>query len=159
MEILGRPRPPTGVRRLLFRLPIHLYRMRLGRLLGGRFLLLTHIGRVSGQRRRVVLEVVQHDPEDGSYVCPSGFGARADWYRNVLKEPQVTIQVGGRATPATATPLSADDGGEIMGRYAPRHPRAARQLCRFMGFAVDGTDADYRAVGREVPFVRFTPRT
>jgi hypothetical protein len=36
--------PPRGLARLAFRLPIWLYRLRLGWLLGDRFLLLTHIG-------------------------------------------------------------------------------------------------------------------
>ncbi len=31
------------------------------------------------------------------------------------------------------------------------------KLVRFMGFAVDGSEADYRLVGRELPFVRFVP--
>ncbi|MFC7302933.1 nitroreductase family deazaflavin-dependent oxidoreductase [Streptomyces monticola] len=158
MHITGRPAPPTGLRRLLFRAPVHLYRLRLGRLLGGRFLLLHHIGRVSGKLRQVVVEVVEHDRVTGAYIVCSGFGPRADWYRNLLAAPDVTIQVGARVLPVTAHPLGADEGAEFMARYAPRHPRAARRLCRFMGFAVDGSEADYRAVGRELPFVRLTPR-
>ena len=40
---LARP-PRTRLRRALFRAPIWLYRLGLGGLLGGRFLLLTHTG-------------------------------------------------------------------------------------------------------------------
>jgi hypothetical protein len=40
----------------------------------------------------------------------------------------------------------------------PPHPRTARRIARFMGFEVDGTERDYREVGRAVPFVRFAPR-
>src|SRR5690606_34219031 len=152
------PEPPSGLWRVFFRLPIHLYRLRLGWLLGGRFLLLTHTGRISGKQRQAVLEVVDHDSRDGSYVAPSGFGPRANWYQNVLATPHVTIQVGRRTMPVTAAPLSADDGAEIMARYARRHPTAAKQLCRIMGFGVDGTIGDYQEVGRHIPFVRFTPR-
>jgi hypothetical protein len=36
MRRISDPRPPAGVRRALFRLPIHLYRLRLGWLLGRR---------------------------------------------------------------------------------------------------------------------------
>jgi hypothetical protein len=28
-----------------------------------------------------------------------------------------------------------------------------------MGFSVDGSEADFRAVGRHMPFVRFVPRS
>ncbi|MEU5990740.1 nitroreductase family deazaflavin-dependent oxidoreductase [Spirillospora sp. NPDC047418] len=155
MEILDRPAPPKGLGRTLARLPVHLYRMRLGRLMGARFLLLEHTGRKSGRPRQVVLEVIEHS-EDGYIVC-SGFGPRADWYRNVLAHPGVTIQVGRRRLDATAHPLTPAEGGEILARYAPRHPKAAARLVRLMGFIVDGTADDYRRVGRDLPFLRLSP--
>ncbi|MFI7128871.1 nitroreductase family deazaflavin-dependent oxidoreductase [Nonomuraea sp. NPDC050153] len=157
MEIVKKPAPPTGLRRRLWRLPIGLYRIGLGPLLGRRFMLLTHTGRVSGRRRQAVIEIVQHD-EDG-YVAASGFGPRSDWYLNVMTTPDVTLQVGRHPLQATATPIGADEGAEIMAGYAPRHPAAARQLCKLMGFAVDGSAQDYREVGRHIPFVRFASRT
>ncbi|MEU5987642.1 nitroreductase family deazaflavin-dependent oxidoreductase [Spirillospora sp. NPDC047418] len=156
MEIIERPAPPTGLRRRLWRLPIRLYRMGLGPLLGRRIMLLTHTGRVSGLPRRVVIEVVQNDGD--GYVAASGFGPRADWYRNVMATPEVTLQIGGKKIQATAAPIATDEGAEIMARYAPLHPTAARQLCKLMGFAVDGSVDDYREVGRHIPFVRFTVR-
>ncbi|MGP3921039.1 nitroreductase family deazaflavin-dependent oxidoreductase [Nonomuraea sp. 10N515B] len=157
MKIVKKPAPPTGLRRALWRLPIQLFRMKLGPLVGRRIMLLTHTGRVSGRPRQAVVEIVQNDKS--SYVVASGFGPRADWYRNVMATPEVTIQIGGQVRQAVATPIEADEGAEIMARYAPRHPVAARELCKLMGFAVDGSVDDYREVGRRIPFVRFTPRT
>lgn len=156
MEIVKRPGPPTGLRRTLWRLPISLYRMGLGGLLGRRVMLLTHIGRVSGLPRQAVIEVVDHD--EHGYLAASGFGVRADWYRNVVASPEVTVQVGGQVHQVTAVPLPAEAGADLMARYASRHPAAARRLCRIMGYAVDGSQEDYREVGRQVPFVRFVPR-
>ncbi|GAA2426187.1 nitroreductase family deazaflavin-dependent oxidoreductase [Actinomadura vinacea] len=157
MEIVKKTGPPTGLRRTLWRLPIRLYRMGLGPVLGRRIMLLTHTGRVSGRRRQVVIEVVQRD--EHGYVAASGFGPRADWYRNVMTDPDVTVQIGGKILKATATPIPTDVGAEIMATYASRHPVAVRRLCKLMGFAVDGGVDDYREVGRRIPFVRFTPRT
>ncbi|MGN9788743.1 nitroreductase family deazaflavin-dependent oxidoreductase [Nonomuraea sp. ZG12] len=157
MRIIQKPAPPTGLRRRLWRLPIQLYRLGLGPLLGQRIMLLTHLGRVSGRPRQAVIEVVEHD--ERGWVAASGFGPRADWYQNVMKTPDVTIQVGGRTLPVTATPLPAGEGAELMARYAPRHPAAARRLSKIMGFEVDGSVGDYREVGRLVPFVRFIPRS
>ncbi|MFI6074024.1 nitroreductase family deazaflavin-dependent oxidoreductase [Actinoplanes sp. NPDC051343] len=156
MEMTDRPGPPTGLARVLWRLPILLYRCGLGRLLGHRVMLLTHIGRSSGQPRHAVLEVVEHDRS--GYIAASGFGARADWYRNVIAEPDVTIQIAARKLNVTAAPLSAKQGGEVMARYAGERPAAARRLCGLMGFRVDGGVEDYREVGEQVPFVRFTIR-
>ncbi|TDC42475.1 nitroreductase family deazaflavin-dependent oxidoreductase [Actinomadura sp. KC345] len=157
MEIVKRAGPPTGLRRKLWRLPIRLYRMGLGPLLGRRVMLLNHTGRVSGLRRQVVIEVVQHD--EHGYVAASGFGPRADWYRNVMAAPDVTVQVGGRVVEVTAVPIETAEGAELMAGYARRHPAAARRLCKIMGFAVDGGEDDYREVATHIPFVRFVPRT
>lgn len=153
MKIIGTPSAPTGLRRLLWRLPLYLYRLGLGRLFGHRWMLLTHTGRVSGKPRQTVLEVVEHGADH--YIVASGFGTRADWYRNVRAHPEVTIETGGRRTTATAVMLPAAQGGDLMTRYAARRPRTARRLCRIMGFAIDGSAADYRAVGEHIPFIRF----
>lgn len=158
MDVIGTPQPPTGLRRLLWRLPIGLYRMRLGFLFGHRLMLLTHTGRVTGRPRRAVIEVVERDPARGVYIAASGFGTRSDWYRNVLARPEATIEVAGRTLPVTATPIPRAEGADLMARYAMRHPRAAVRLCRIMGFAVDGSEADFRAVGERIPFVRFVRR-
>ncbi|MBE1537927.1 nitroreductase family deazaflavin-dependent oxidoreductase [Actinomadura algeriensis] len=156
MEIVKTPAPPSGVRRLLWRLPIHFYRRGLGVLMPPRIMLLTHIGRKSGRPRQAVIEVIERGPD--GYVAASGFGVRADWYQNVLKTPDVTIQVGRRVIPVTAEVLAKEDGAELMALYGPRNPRTAKRLCSIMGFAIDGSVEDFRAVGERVPFVRFVPR-
>ncbi|MFV0133646.1 nitroreductase family deazaflavin-dependent oxidoreductase [Streptomyces sp. HMX87] len=148
-----RPRIPTGLRRLVARLPILLFRAGLGPLLGKRLLLLHHTGRVSGLDRRVVLEVVAHDPDTPSWTVASGFGPEADWYRNLRRQPKTVIQFGNRHHAVTAHFLSPDEGASIMADYARRHPGTARRLCSFMGFDVDDGEASFREAGRSIPFV------
>ncbi|WP_282695950.1 nitroreductase family deazaflavin-dependent oxidoreductase [Streptomyces sp. CC208A] len=147
-----RPHPPTGWKRRLARLPIRLFRGGLGPLFGGRLLLLIHTGRNSGRSREVVLEVVGRD-RDG-WIVASGFGPGAQWYRNLRSTPAATVQSGRRYHAVTARFPTPEEGGRIMAAYARRHPRAARALCRFMGFGVDGSEAAYRAAGEQIPFVR-----
>ncbi|OBI94265.1 nitroreductase family deazaflavin-dependent oxidoreductase [Mycobacterium sp. 1245805.9] len=157
MRIVKNIQPPTGLTRFLFRVPIHLYRLRLGWLFGSRLLLLNHTGRVSGKPRQTVLEVAERDGD--TYVVASGWGPGAAWYRNILRNPDVSIQVGTRTIPVTATPLDKDEGAQVFLRYASRHRAAAKfVLPRVLGFSVDGSDADFRAVGENLPFVRFVPR-
>jgi deazaflavin-dependent oxidoreductase (nitroreductase family) len=159
VKIVKDVKPPAGLSRLLFRIPIYAYRLGLGWLFGDRLLLLNHIGRVSGKQRQTVLEVVTHDPVDDSFVVASGWGPTAAWYRNVLHTPEVSIQVRGRTIPVTAVPLPEDEGADIFAKYAARHRIAAKHLLpRLMGFAVDGSDADFRAAGKRMPFVRFVCR-
>ncbi len=91
-------RPPSKALRLGLRLPIWLYRARLGWLLGDRFLMLTHTGRKSGLPRQTVIEVVQHDKGTDTYYVVSGWGEKSDWYQNIRKSPSVTVHVGGRGS-------------------------------------------------------------
>jgi deazaflavin-dependent oxidoreductase (nitroreductase family) len=159
VKIVKNVQPPTGLSRLLFRIPIYFYRLGLGWLFGERLMLLNHIGRVSGKQRQTVLEVVTHDPADNSFIVASGWGPTAAWYRNVVHTPDVSIQVGRRTILVTALPLPENDGADIFAQYAARHRTAAKHLLpRLMGFAVDGSEADFRAVGQRMPFVRFVPR-
>ncbi|MFI6291998.1 nitroreductase family deazaflavin-dependent oxidoreductase [Nonomuraea sp. NPDC050790] len=148
-----RAEPPTGWRRRMWRLPIGLFRAGLGWMVPHRMMLLTHTGRSSGRARQAVIEVVAR--EAGSVVAASGFGKGADWYRNVLKTPEVTIQIGGHARPAVAVPLTVEEGADVMAAYAGRHPAAARRLCALMGF---DDVLDFRQIGERIPFVRFSAR-
>lgn len=124
-EKVGKAEPPKGFSRLLWRAPIWMYRLGLGGLMGGRFLLLNHTGRVSGQPRQNVLEVVDHDEAANTYTVAAGFGKESDWYKNILKTPEVTIQVGSWEMAMTAVPLEPEDSGQAMVEYAHRNPRAA----------------------------------
>ena len=101
--------PPRGFIRLLWRAPIWIYRTGFGWLMGNRYLLVNHIGRKSGLPRQAVLEVVDYDIDSGTYTIASGFGAKSDWYQNLLKTPETTIQVGQKKLAVTAVPLLPEE--------------------------------------------------
>jgi deazaflavin-dependent oxidoreductase (nitroreductase family) len=151
-------KPPQGLARIAFRLPIWFYRVGLGGLLGTRFLLLTHIGRQSGQERRTVLEVVRYDRASGACIVASGWGGRSDWVYNITANPNITYQVGKRSTPGIAERLSAEAAAQEMLDYSHRYPLAFRELAAFMGFQLDGTEEDIRAMGRLLPMFLFRPQ-
>ena len=110
--------------RWIVRAPVWLYRARLGFVFGSRLLMLEHTGRKSGKRRRVVLEIVGQ-PQPGTYIVASGFGSRAQWFRNVRADPKVRVSIGSRRpAPATARPLTSEDARAALAAYATRHPRA-----------------------------------
>jgi hypothetical protein len=75
-----------------------------------------------------------------------------------MHRPDVTIQVGRRKLAVRAERLSPEEGAREMLQYAREHATAARELARFMGYQVDGSEEDYRALGREIPFVALRPR-
>ena len=90
---------PSGLLRLAMRSPILLYRLRLGWLLGKRFLLLEHRGRKSGVIRQTVIEVVDHDPQVGYFVVAAAWGNKSDWFKNISVHPKVAIEVGLEGSP------------------------------------------------------------
>jgi deazaflavin-dependent oxidoreductase (nitroreductase family) len=150
---------PRGWARLAFRLPIWLYRLRLGWLLGDRFLLLTHIGRSSGQLRQTVLEVLRHDRASGTYIIASGFGPQADWFRNIQKTPRVLVMSGGERWEATAEQLSVPAAHDELLDYARRHPRALRALSRLMiGEHLTGSSESCQRLAERIPLVALRPR-
>ena len=148
---------PHGLTRLLARLPIWLFRLHLGWALDHRFLLLTHTGRKSGLPRQAFLEVLQYDKVSDTYCVLSGWGKQPDWFRNVEQTPQVVIEVGRRRFPACAVRLEPEVAERAILNYARRYPIAIRVLPRLIGYCVDGTEEDFRALARQGIVVAFHP--
>ncbi|MGA9398350.1 MAG: nitroreductase family deazaflavin-dependent oxidoreductase [Anaerolineaceae bacterium] len=96
MEKIKNVQKPHGLERLIWRAPIWLYQIGMGSLMGEQYILLNHVGRISGQPRQAVVEVIHHDQETGVYIVASGFGEKSDWYQNVVAHPHMKIQVGRR---------------------------------------------------------------
>ncbi len=150
--------PPRGWTRRFYRLPIALYRAGLGGLLGRRFLLLHHVGRRSARPRQAVLEVVYRDPASHSCIVASGFGERADWFLNLMAQPEASIELGWKRINVHAQRLPASDAEREMVDYGRRNPRAARLVASLIGYEHDGSDDDLRALSRIIPLVRLSPR-
>lgn len=118
----------TGARvlrsRRLMRAPIWIYKARAGALFGSRLLMLEHIGRKSGEPRYVVLEVLDH-PSPGAYLVASGFGRKAQWFRNIEANPRVRVYVGSHAPRrATARVLDQQEADRALAAYLSRHRKA-----------------------------------
>ena len=145
--------PPKGFSRLFYRLPIYIYRIGLGRLMGSRFLLLEHTGRTSGKLRRNVLEVVRWDESIHMFYVISAWGEKADWLRNVRENSAVTINIGGTRYSATAIPQNRDVAERELFDYAQRHPRAASELSRLLGYRLDGTPEDFASLAHQMTMV------
>ncbi len=110
--------------RRLMRAPIWIYQVRAGALFGSRILMLEHVGRKSGARRYAVLEVVDH-PAPEVYVIASGFGRKAQWFRNIQASPRVRVYVGSHAPRrATARVLDQRETDRMLAAYRSRHSRA-----------------------------------
>lgn len=152
------PHPPNGLTRWLFRAPIYLYRWNLGWLLGSRFLLLHHVGRKSKQPRQAVVEVVRHDAESDTYIIASGYGKNAQWYQNLLEEPEIRIQVGRRELTVKADILPLEQAAEELFLYGRAHPQAAHTLGRLLGLDWDGSPEQAPKVAKIIPIIALRRR-
>ena len=150
------------VLRRLLRTPIWLYRCHCGRLLGHRFLLLTHIGRRTRLPRRTVLEVMVWHPESREAIVMSGFGRNADWLRNIQAHPGPTVQIGSSHFIADHRILGTEEAIAIVANYERRHHLAAALirlvLRRLLGWRYRGTDADHARLAEQLPLIAFRPQ-
>ncbi len=141
-------KPPSGISRILFRAPIWLYKLNLGWIMGKRFLKITHTGRKSGKPRHVILEVVKFEPSKETYYIAAAWGEKSDWVKNIRANPQVQVQIGQQKMTMLAEQLNPEQGEAIILDYAHRHPTAMINLARFMGYQLDGSETDFRELGR-----------
>ncbi|MEV4706478.1 nitroreductase/quinone reductase family protein [Actinoplanes sp. NPDC049316] len=102
-------------------------------------LLLTTRGRRSGEPRTSPMMYAR----DGErlFVVASNAGATEDpqWYRNLLADPAVTVELPGETLAARATPLSGED-------YEQQWARITEQYAFFI-------EHQHRAGGRRIPIV------
>ena len=157
-KILSDTDPSKGLLRIGVRLPVLLYRSRMGWILGGRFLMPTTTGRKAGLPRRTVLEVELHDQETHTYYIASGWGEKSDWFRNIQKTPTVAVNVGLRQFEAMAIRLSQEEAECVLTDYARQHPHSARFLMRLMiGLQLDTAEDQSRSLAHSIPLVALKP--
>jgi deazaflavin-dependent oxidoreductase (nitroreductase family) len=149
---------PGRALRAIFRAPNALYRLRLGGLLGHRFLQVTHRGRTSGRTYRTVLEVVAYDPTHQESVVVAGFGTGSDWYRNLQAHPALEVVTGWlRYVPAQRF-LSVEEGAAALAYYESRHGKLATAGLKQL-FGYDGSPAGRLALAQRLPMIAFRPAT
>jgi deazaflavin-dependent oxidoreductase (nitroreductase family) len=145
------------VPRLLFRAPILLYRLGCGWLLGHQFLLLIHAGRRTGRIHDTVLKVLRYDPRTGESIVAAAWGKEADWYRNIQAQPALAVYTGrDRYVPAQRR-LPADEAFAVFEDWTRRQRRFATLMLGQIGHAIDGPEAERRALVARFPFIGLRP--
>jgi deazaflavin-dependent oxidoreductase (nitroreductase family) len=138
-------------------LPIYLYRLDLGRLLGHRFLLLVHRGRESGLLCETVLEVLLYDPVTRESVVLSAWGEKADWYRNIEAAPALEVRTGAQRYVPEQRFLAPEENHAVISDYGWRHPLAFRVFARVFSYPLEGTEAARREVSCSLRLVASRP--
>jgi deazaflavin-dependent oxidoreductase (nitroreductase family) len=107
-----------------------------------RLLLLTTVGRRSGQRR--TSPMMFHRDDQGLFVIASNVGAprHPDWYLNLAADPHVTVEIGAETFDAIAVPLT---GAALEGAWAT--------ITGLYPFFIEHADK----AGRVIPVVELQP--
>ena len=125
---------PKPVIKLIHYPPQFFYAIGLGPLLGKFVLLLITIGRSTGKPRVTPL---QYEEIDGKIYLGSSFGKKADWVKNILKNPQVVVHL--KATKFTGIASVIDDSAKIVDFLKirlERHPKMIGRILRAEGLSI-----------------------
>ena len=139
------------------KMPLILYRLGLGWMLGQRFMLLTHVGRRSGKVYRTVLAVLKYDQTTREILAVSPWSA-SSWYRNIQAQPALEIQTGSvRYAPAQRS-LPPEEIAALFIEFRRQNPIFSRMIARIPGWNIDSTYEEFLILARTLRGVAFRPK-
>jgi deazaflavin-dependent oxidoreductase (nitroreductase family) len=160
----GLPKPKTSPKNEkapsllipVFKLPLFLYRLKLGWLLGKIFMRLTHTGRRSGKVHRTILAVLRFDPQTQEIYAVSAWKG-SDWYYNIQASPALLVETGSIRYIPTQRTLTPEEITTTFMEYRQRHPLFSRMICRIPGWKWDATYDEFLALASTLRGVAFRP--
>jgi len=118
-------------------------------------LVLTTIGRKTGEAHKTPL---QYELVEGVFYVASARGQKADWYRNILSNPEVIVEIEGKGFPARAEaitdPVPIADFLELRLR---RHPGMIKILLRLDGLPFKYTRSEMEEFASQKAIVALHP--
>jgi deazaflavin-dependent oxidoreductase (nitroreductase family) len=134
-SLLGFRRQPGKLALLVFRLPLPHYRAGWGWLFLGRaFLVVTHVGRRTGEQHATAAMVLAEDETTGEAVICSVWGQRTDWIRNLHAHPATRVQIGRDSFIPKQRFLTEQEAFAVGMDFRRRHPWRIRLIGRLLGF-------------------------
>ena len=150
---------PNRFLKFFFKVPVWLHKMGFGgweRLVGAQWMLITTIGRKTGKRRDVMVDVMDYDKATNTYYIEAAYGAHADWYRNMQSNPIFEAQVGRRKFKARAGVLSTEGAGDMLVQFYRHKPAYTRSVMAMAGIKFKDED-DLRVIGKDLTLLAVTP--
>jgi deazaflavin-dependent oxidoreductase (nitroreductase family) len=123
----------------------------------GRYMVITHTGRKTGMRRQTP---VNYAIVDGEVYCTAGFGHISDWYRNIMKNPQVEIWLPDGWWETTAEEVTDPQARLPLMRQVIRDSGFAGRLAGIDAGRISDEELDRLTSGYRLIHLRRTaPRT
>jgi deazaflavin-dependent oxidoreductase (nitroreductase family) len=140
-----------------FKMPLILYRLGLGWMLGNRFMLLTHQGRHTGKVYRSVLAVLRINNITREVFAVSPWSS-SNWYRNIQVTPALEIETGlVRYAPAQRT-LSPKEIASLFIEFRRLHPIFSRIISRIPGWKIESSYDEFLQLAHTLRGVAFIPK-
>lgn len=111
---------------------------------GGKMLLLDHVGAKSGTKRTSPLLYVRDGEDIVVVASKGGFPKHPAWYHNLIANPDTTVQVGSKHLPVHARVAKPEERERLWAMAVAAYPG-------YEDYAV-------RSKGREIPLVVLEPR-
>lgn len=140
----------------LLKLPLILYKARLGWLLGHRFALLTHRGRRSGKTYRTVLAVLRFDPRTREIAAISAWSG-SQWFKNIVAAPPLSVETGRVHYVPLHRFLTASEIASLFEEYREKRPVFSRMVCRIPGWKWDASHEELLDLANELRGVVLSP--
>lgn len=139
------------------KLIITLYEHGLAPVLGRMILLLTTTGRKTGLPR---ITPLQYELIDGAYCVGSARGASADWVRNILLNPLVSVRVKNETFPGKAEVIcGSQQVADFIEIRLQRHPRLISAILRMDGITEKPTRAVLEKYAESLALVKIKQLT
>jgi deazaflavin-dependent oxidoreductase (nitroreductase family) len=147
---------PGRALKWLFRFPLLHSALGLNFLIPNWMLLLTTTGRNTGKPHTTPVEYL-YRPQENHYWIMSGWRGNTDWSRNLLNNPNVSVQIDKRKFLAVGSQLGEDKVVEYLQEILRINPAAIAIFSRWCGKDVVPTIAGLREASINFPTFKLEP--
>ena len=155
----GLEKRPGTLLKFFFKVPLLMHNLGFGgweRLIDAQWMLITTIGRKTGKRRETMVDVMDYDKANDTYYIEAAYGARADWYRNIQRNPIFEAQVGRRKFKARAGALSTEGASDLLVQFYRQKPAYTRSVMAMAGMKFKDED-ELRELGKNLTLLAVKP--
>jgi deazaflavin-dependent oxidoreductase (nitroreductase family) len=150
-------KPISRLAKLGFKIPMWLYQAHLGSIFGGRIFAIVHHGRKSGKRYISGLEVLVR--RDGELFVFSGWGKKADWFRNIEAGGVDELWIGrDRYDDVSFRVIEPDEAFEVLADYEREHSSSAKKTLPRTYEGYDFSDESRRELAQTSTLIAFAVR-
>lgn len=96
-----------------------------GQFAGAPMALLTHTGRKSGEERTNPLVYMADGDRYLVFASKGGYPSHPDWYRNLIANPNATVEIGTDKFDVVATEVTDDERDRLYAKNAALRPAFA----------------------------------